>query len=96
VINPEDRPKSLTQPRTEEQYRAMLAAVHPPNGLPEGQIYHVAGSTEGGFLITAVWDSRESYERFVQDTLMARMPVKEGFHGRPEERTAEVANLRTS
>jgi hypothetical protein len=39
---------------TEEQYWAMLAVVHPPNGLPEGQTYHVAGPTEGGFLITAV------------------------------------------
>jgi hypothetical protein len=25
---------------TEEQYRASLAVVHPPDGLPAGQIYH--------------------------------------------------------
>jgi hypothetical protein len=80
---------------TEQQYRAMLAAVHPPNGLPEGQTYHVAGPTEGGFLITAVWDSRERCERFIQDTLMAKMPVEGGFEGRPEERAAEVVNLET-
>jgi hypothetical protein len=40
---------------TEAQYRAQLAVVHPTTGLPEGQIYHVAGPADGGFLITAVW-----------------------------------------
>ncbi|MCU1669003.1 MAG: hypothetical protein JWP40_1930 [Blastococcus sp.] len=81
---------------TEDQYRAQLAAVHPSTGLPEGQIYHVAGPADGGFLITAVWDSKESCERFVQGALMARMPVEGGFDGKPEERTAEVVNLQTS
>jgi hypothetical protein len=51
---------------TEDQYQAMIKAVHPPNGLPEGQTYHAAGPTDGGFLIIAVWDSRESCDRFVQ------------------------------
>lgn len=81
---------------TEEQYRAMLAEVHPSSGLPEGQVYHAAGPTEGGFLIAAVWDSKDSCDRFVADTLMASMPVEGGFEGEPEERTAEVSNLETS
>jgi len=43
---------------TEEQYREQLAKVHSNNGseLPDGQIYHVAGPTDGGFLVVAVWD----------------------------------------
>ena len=81
---------------TEEQYRAMIGVVHPPDGLPDGQIHHVAGPTEGGFLIAAVWDSKESSDRFVSDTLMASMPVEGGFQGQPEERTAEVSNLKTA
>ena len=81
---------------TEEQYRATVAVVHPANGLPEGQLYHAAGPTEGGFLIATVWDSKESSERFVSDTLMASMPVEGGFEGRPEERAAEVSNLETT
>jgi hypothetical protein len=44
---------------TEDQYHAMLSVVH-PDGLPAGQVYHAAGPTEGGFLIAAVWDSKES------------------------------------
>lgn len=43
---------------TEDQYKATVAVVHPPRGLPEGQSYHVAGMTDGGVLITAVWDSK--------------------------------------
>jgi hypothetical protein len=74
----------------------MLAVVHPTNGLPAGQLYHAAGSTEGGFLIAAVWDSKESCDRFVSDTLMASMPVDGGFQGQPEERAAEVSNLEST
>ena len=81
---------------TEESYRAMLAVVHPPNGLPDGQLYHAAGPTEGGFLIAAVWDSKESSDRFVRGTLMASMPVEGGFEGKPEERAAKVSNLETT
>ena len=81
---------------TEEQYRAMLAVVHPPSGLPDGQLYHAAGPTEGGFLIAAVWDSKESSDRFVRGTLMASMPVEGGFEGKPEERAAKVSNLETT
>ena len=80
---------------TEDQYRRMRAAVHPENGLPDGQTYHAAGPTEGGFLIAALWDSKESADHFVKDVLLASMPVEGGFEGAPEERVAEVSNLQT-
>jgi hypothetical protein len=80
---------------TEDQYRTTLAAVHPSDGLPAGQISHAAGPTEGGFLIAVLWDSKESSDRFVSETLMPAMPVAGGFEGQPEERGAEVANLET-
>ncbi len=80
---------------TEEQYRSMQAAVHPAEGLPIGQISHVAGPTEGGYLIAAVWDSEESADRFVSNVLMPAMPVPGGFTGPPEARVAEVSNLET-
>jgi len=79
---------------TEEQYRTTLPVIHPANGLPDGQVYHAAGPTEGGFLIVAVWDSKESADRFVNDTLLPNMPTIEGgFQGRPDERVADVVNL---
>ncbi len=81
---------------TEEQYRTTLAAVHPAGGLPEGQTYHAAGPTEGGILIVAIWDSKESADRFVGEVLMPSMPVEGGVTGQPEERTAEVVNLQTA
>jgi selenophosphate synthase len=82
---------------TEEQYRAQVAAVHPPAGLPDGQLYHAAGPTDGGFLIAVVWDAKENADRFVSDTLMASMPVEGGFQARqPEAHTAEVSNLQTA
>ena len=80
---------------TEEQYRTMLAKVHPAAGLPDGQIYHAAGPTEGGFLIAAVWDSKDSADRCVTGTLLASLPVEGGFEGAPQERTAEIVNLDT-
>ncbi len=80
---------------TEEQYRSTQAVVHPVDGLPAGQIHHAAGPTEGGYLIAAVWDSKQSADRFVSDVLMAAMPVVGGFTGRPEERVSEVSNLET-
>ena len=79
---------------TEEQYRVSLAAVHPPGGLPEGQRYHAAGPTAGGFLIAAVWDSKEHCDRFVNEMWMLKMPVD--FVGPPEERGAEIVNLVTA
>jgi len=80
---------------TEEQYRAMLAVVHPADGLPDGQISHAAGPTEGGYLISALWDSKESSDRFVSEVLLASLPVEGGYESQPEERAAEVSNYVT-
>ena len=80
---------------TEDQYQTMVAVVHPAGGLPKGQTHHVAGPTDGGYLITAVWDSKESADTFVNDVLLASLPVDGGLEGPPEERTAEVSNLQT-
>ena len=78
---------------TDEQYQATVAVVHPGGALPAGQSYHAAGPTDGGYLITAMWDSKESSDRFVQEVLLPAMPVAGGFEGAPEERAAEVAHL---
>ena len=59
---------------TREQYEASIAAVHPSDGsLPDGQIFHAAGPSDGGWTIMAVHDSQESWERFRDDVLMPRL-----------------------
>jgi len=81
---------------TEENYLAEVAALHPANALPEGQIYHVAGPTEGGFLIVAVWDTKEHEEQFVDGILLPAQPVEGGFPNPVVAREAEVFNLQTA
>jgi len=82
---------------TKEQYEAVVSAAHPAGGLPPGQVYHVAGPTEGGWLVVAVWDSKASFDTFLSGTLLpALQKTSGGFTGPPQERTAEVANLLTA
>lgn len=80
---------------TKEQYAASLAAVHPAGGLPEGQIFHAAGPSEGGWTITAVHDTQESWERFRDSTLMPAMQagIDGGFQAPPQETAFPVENL---
>jgi hypothetical protein len=77
---------------TEDQYRKIVARAHPAEGLPSGQRYHAAGATDGGWLIAAVWDDRESFESLVP----VLQSTEGGFTSPPQERTAEVANLVTA
>lgn len=82
---------------TKEQYEASIAAVHPSgDSLPKGQIYHVAGPSAGGWLIVAVHESKDSWERFRDDILMPRMQqgIKGGFTTPPQETAFSVHNLR--
>jgi hypothetical protein len=73
---------------TKEQYEASIAAVHPSlDELPQGQTFHAAGPSDGGWTIMAVHESRESWERFRDDILMPRMQagIEGGFASPPEE-----------
>jgi hypothetical protein len=84
---------------TEDQYRASQAAVHPSDGsLPEGQVFHVAGPSDDGWLIVAIHESQQSRERFRDGTLMPRLQagVEGGFQGPPQETAFEVSNQQSS
>ena len=81
---------------TEEEYEASIAAVHPSGGtLPEGQIFHAAGPSDGGWTVMAVHDSQASWERFRDETLMPQMQagIAGGFTSTPQETAFEVHNL---
>ena len=84
---------------TKEQYEASIAAVHPGDGsLPEGQIFHAAGPSAGGWTIVALHDSRESWERFRDSVLGPRMAqgIEGGFTAPPQETAFEVHNHATA
>ena len=81
---------------TKDQYEKTLAAVHPGgSGLPSGQIFHAAGPSMGGWTIMALHDSKESWERFRDQTLMPKMKqgIAGGLIGPPQETAFEVHNL---
>ena len=78
---------------TKENYEASITAVHPSDGsLPEGQVFHAAGPSEGGSTIMAVHESKESWERFRDGTLMPRMQqgIEGGFPTPPEETAIDL------
>ena len=81
---------------TKENYEASIAAVHPGKGLlPKGQIFHVAGPASGGFMIVAVHDSEESWEKFRDEVLLPTMGkgIKGGFTSPPTEIAFAVHNI---
>ncbi|WP_427007256.1 hypothetical protein [Pseudarthrobacter sp. H2] len=78
---------------TKEQYEASIAAVHPGEGrLPEGQAFHAAGASAGGWTIMAVHDSKESWEKFSNEILLPRMQagIEGGFTSQPEETVIDL------
>ena len=84
---------------TEDQYRASLAAVHPSDGsLPEGQVFHVAGPSDDGWIIVAIHESKNSWENFRDGTLMPRLQagVEGGFQVPPQESGFEVSNQQSA
>jgi hypothetical protein len=78
---------------TVEQYKATLSAVTAAAGGKRPEQFHAGGSTEGGILITAVYESKDACERFVAETLLPLMPIAGGLVGPPQERGAELTVL---
>lgn len=81
---------------TQEQYDAALPVVHgSPDQLPEGQIFHAAGPSPGGWTIFAVHDSKDSWERFRDGTLMPALGagIEGSFEGPPQETAYELYKL---
>ena len=84
---------------TKYQYEASLAAVHPSDGsLPEGQLFHAAGPSAGGWMIVAIHDTQESWEWFRDGVLTPRMTedIEGGFTTPPQETVFTVHNHVTS
>jgi hypothetical protein len=80
---------------TKDQYEASISAVHPAKGLPAGQFFHAAGASTGGWTITAVHDSKASWETFRDGILMPKIQagIPGGFASVPQETVFEVDHL---
>jgi hypothetical protein len=75
---------------TRKQYENVMKVVHPDDGkaLPKGQMLHLAGQSQDGWLVMAVHDS---WERFRDDTLMPGLAsVDDGLPRPPDEMTFDV------
>ena len=82
---------------TKEQYDATIKVVHPDRGkgLPAGQTYHAAGETGDGFLVIAIWDSKATWEKFRDGTLVPTLTSADGvLPGPPTETDFEIHNER--
>ena len=81
---------------TADQYDNTVAVVHPEGGLPPGQTFHAAGPTEDGWVVVAIWDSRESWDRFRDETLLPGLQqAEDGLLGPPDETTFQIHNWQT-
>ena len=80
---------------TRENYEASIAAVHPADGLPAGQVFHAAGPSADGWTIVAMHESQESWEAFRDGILMPRMQagIEGGFASPPQETVFDVTTL---
>ena len=81
---------------SQAQFDASIAAVHPGEGrLPEDQLFHAAGPSEGGWTIMAVHESKESWEAFRDGILMPRMQagIEGGFAAPPEETAIDLSKV---
>jgi hypothetical protein len=80
---------------TKAQYDATVAKVHPGgNGLPAGQAHRTAGQTDDGFVVCATWDSKASWEKFRDGTLLPALGElgDKGLPGPPQMSEFEVHN----
>ena len=81
---------------TQEQYEASIASLHPGKDvLPQGQIFHAAGPSAGGWTVVAVHESKQSWETFRDTILMPkfRQGIQGGFPTPPQETAFDAYKL---
>ena len=58
---------------TEAQYDQVAKEVFADNKLPDGMLYHVAGSSPTGWSVVEVWNSQASADLFLKEKLGAAL-----------------------
>ena len=77
-----------------EEYDRLNAEIH---GDPPGLILHTSSEKDGKMRIIDVWESKDAYERFEQETLMpamGRIGAEPPAGGPPPRDEFEVHNMR--
>jgi hypothetical protein len=72
-----------------EQLNEQMFGAPNPDEAPEGLIIHTAGATTGGWRIFDVWESRDAFERFINEHVM---PAAEAL-GMPQIGEPEIYEL---
>jgi hypothetical protein len=52
-----------------DSFDAADAQIVPDNVSPDGLVFHVAGPTEGGFLVADVWTSKDARDTFLENNI---------------------------
>lgn len=72
-----------------EHYQRFVAGLSDP--MPQGLIVHLAGPTDEGFRVIAVWDSEHDFKRF-----QAKQPADQLGRGQLTHAVAPVALARST
>jgi hypothetical protein len=81
---------------TLDQYDAVNEKLQATGGgMQEGHVFHCVGAMEGGgFRVFDVWETREGFDRFVEETLgPAIEEVTQGQAGEPNRTIYELHNV---
>jgi hypothetical protein len=82
---------------TREQFEAVTAKVDPADGsLVAGEVFEASGASADGWVVMAIFESKEAWERFRDGTLLPGLEGvgAAGFSEPPEEISFDVVNAR--
>ena len=81
---------------TKAQYEAIMTAMNGKLGvIPNGQLFHAAGPTAGGWQIVAVQESKESWDQFMKDIFVPLVTkgIPGGFTSPPTESVFDATHF---
>jgi hypothetical protein len=70
-----------------DDYDRVCEALNFPSDWPDGLLAHTAVEVDGRLRVMDVWESRERFDRFVQERLPAAMREAVGDRAEPPEVT---------
>ena len=71
-----------------ENYDAVSQEIGWPENWPKGLSFHVAGETADGMRLVEIWDSRENYDLWMDETIQ---PAIQKVAGAPGHEAAAAA-----